>query len=153
MSAATTVSTWGQLNAAIRAHKLTPAQASADEQQLLHPTPANPTKKAPSPSFLQSALGGATAGSPLGLAEAGLNDLNETTSSVGLPNIPQEVVDYAIGQVEPIAKKVTLYAFFIVGAVALMVFGVSELLKPVGGPDLAGKAKTAGKLAIAGAAE
>jgi hypothetical protein len=50
---------------------------------------------------------------------------------------------------KPIGTKLALYAVLILGAVGMMIFGLSELLKPVGGPDLAGGAKKIAKGAAA----
>lgn len=51
-----------------------------------------------------------------------------------------------VNWIKPVATKLTLYAVFILGAVVMMVFGLSELLKPVGGPsvgDLGRRARAA----------
>lgn len=53
----------------------------------------------------------------------------------------EELIEGGVEVVKPLAVKVSLYAVLIFGAVAMVIFGASELLKPVGGPDLAGKAK------------
>jgi hypothetical protein len=62
--------------------------------------------------------------------------INEGGSAAG-----KAVAEGLVEVVKPIATKLTLYAVLIFGAVAMLIFGASEMLKPVGGPDLAGKVK------------
>jgi hypothetical protein len=69
--------------------------------------------------------------------------VNDAERKVG-----EEAIKGAIDVVKPIATKVSLYGVLIFGAVAMMIFGLSELLKPVGGPDLAGKVKAGAKAAV-----
>ncbi len=80
--------------------------------------------------------------------------LSEGANDLGIPtpeSIAKGVVTDVVEAARPQATRVGLYAVLILGAVAMMVFGFSEMLKPVGGPDLAGKARSAGKLALVGA--
>lgn len=63
----------------------------------------------------------------------------------------QAVGEGIVSWLAPEAKKLTLYAVFILGAVAMVVYGFSELLKPIGGPDLK-RAAGRGAKAAAGAA-
>jgi hypothetical protein len=66
--------------------------------------------------------------------------------------IGQEAVEGAISFLKPDAQKLTLYLVFIVGSVALVVYGVSKMLEPVGGPNLKdhvkGAVKKAGEAAV-----
>jgi hypothetical protein len=50
--------------------------------------------------------------------------------------IGEQAVKGAIGLVKPIATKISLYAVLLFGAMGMIVFGLQELLKPVGGPDI-----------------
>lgn len=95
---------------------------------------------------VKSAVGGAVETLVVpgkGLEAAG--ELLHQTTGVPRPNeLANDVAEGAIGLVKPIATKLTLYAVLIFGAVGFIVFGVSKMLEPVGGPNL--------KRAITGAA-
>jgi hypothetical protein len=74
-------------------------------------------------------------------AELG-NEAREAVES-GAEDVGKKAAEGIVNLVKPTATKLSLYAVLLVGAVAMMVFGTSELLKPVGGPDLRGKVKKA----------
>lgn len=129
----------------------------------LPPTPA----KAGDGGVLSSVEGALT--DPLNIIAPGAGLVEKGLEGVGLPNpleaakgvvsgavsgVAGEVVNGVLGLVKPIALKLALYAGLIFGAVLLMLYGLSEMIKPIGGPDLAAGARKLGKDAvIAGAAE
>jgi len=117
----------------------------------------------PAPSLIAKAKGLGGIGETILNATPGGNDVKaviEGSEAVhaGVPGVPSSgelaegVANDVIGWVKPLATKITLYGLLLFGGVAMMIFGLSEMLKPIGGPDLAGKAKTAGTAALAGAA-
>lgn len=69
-----------------------------------------------------------------GAASAAESVVGAVTGAAG--DAGQAVAEGAIEFVRPDLEKLTLYAVLIFGAMAMMIFGLSELLKPVGGPDI-----------------
>lgn len=68
---------------------------------------------------------------------AGTKPKNPVAAAESAPGeAASQLASGLFGIVKPVATKFTLYAVLILGAVAMMIFGLSELLKPVGGPDL-----------------
>lgn len=168
MSAAHTgaaLETWPQLEREVRAGKLTMTEFEKKLSQLTEPAPAPLGSDAPAPKG--GALGAIekgidSASNPFNLTAGLAGDatkaagelVSQSASDLGIPtpeSIAKGVVTDVVEAARPEATRVGLYAVLILGAVAMMVFGFSELLKPVGGPDLAGKAKSAGKVALVGA--
>lgn len=97
------------------------------------------------------------AGKGLGLldegAEAARKALGIPSPSELAVNTAKGVVGYGFGLVSPILKKVAVYGVLILGAVAMVIYGLSKTLEPVGGPNLKHEiGKGARGAAIAGAA-
>jgi hypothetical protein len=131
--------------------KLSPAQAQEEDQRLATLNAGQATSIGGTPAS-PGAVVGETPAQHKRLIE-------ELTLQPGAPGSPAggvveagetPVVEGIVHEVEPIAKKVTLYFVFIVGSVALMVYGVSKMLEPVGGPNL--KSHIKGAVEKAGAA-
>jgi hypothetical protein len=59
-----------------------------------------------------------------------------TDPAQALEQIPEKVAEGLLNLVKPIATKLTLYAVFILGGAAMILYGISKLLEPVGGPSL-----------------
>lgn len=73
-------------------------------------------------------------------AELAKEGVDAATGAIGegASDIGKEAIEGGISLVKPIATKLTLYGVLIFAAVGMMIFGLSELLKPVGGPDVRG---------------
>lgn len=103
-----------------------------------------PGSTAPPPSVAARAAAGVPSGSaapPKALIEAAEGNVGAFeslpgTKYSGVGNIPEEIASALIELVKPIGAKLTLYAVFIFGSVAMIFLGLSKLLEPLGGPDL-----------------
>jgi hypothetical protein len=139
-------------------HIVPKAKAIAYQPGSTAPSPGqadvNAGLKAPSSSSHKGEIVPGEYGVPvLGTVSKGVTEVGEDIGGLineGAEESGKKVAEGVVGLVKPIATKLTLYGVLIFGAVAMIVFGASELLKPVGGPDLAGKTKTAAKTAATG---
>lgn len=123
------------------------AKRRIEEAQLYPGAALKPGETAPPPSVPAKSTEALVHGTynPLTGRNRTSAELAEEKAGGANAGIVNEVVSPAgesiVKWVKPVATKLALYGVLILGAVGMMIFGLSELLKPVGGPDLAGKAK------------
>lgn len=142
------VTSWPELQRDVKSGKYTLPQIEAAERELLEPKPAPKGSTAPKPGGPPELIPGENKIPVVGTVSKLAGEAGEAIGGVlneGVNQVGKEAGEGIIHLVEPVAKKMALYGLFIFGGLALIVFGFEQLLKPVGGPDITGKIKSAAK--------